>query len=505
MSNRKPPEDWSPSYLQRQSQAWCKVHKERVRGIIKQKRLAKGMDSKLIYLGLQTYFHDGNGVLIEPIARVAKDLGFTPERIEECIQALIDDGGWLERSESGQIYDPVLFKFITGAPHPDLAESSRIAQDYARSRQILHFPPGQTSPVEKIREDGFSTTPPQGGGVVTKTGDCSTDFNTDNPQKGAPPSLTRAVPFCGLSEIDLETVRSEFPNLDFDKVYAKFVAYHTKKGSERVTRVQLAGWFKREKEAGRHEASPAVSTVDTAAAGWEKEKVRLSGKNKLTGDDVRDEDGDWIDTRYFIGKTQVSENKIDRMLHMHRMSEQQACRWLFETVGYEFDTPQALRQFKDSLFDSFEDEGVTVWQGSDYETPEQIAEFKRQQEAKAEKEAKEKAEKEVKEKAEQAEKEEKRKRKADMIRNCIEKLKAKGARFGGFGNQNQRIIERALDHSLRDDLVIDFERFEQHASSEHHNFGMEYTEFYGFVCKLKDAGVKFYEPEQEAEPVSEMI
>ena len=241
--NRKSPQDQSPTYLQRQSQAWCKVHKERVRGIIKQERLC--LDAKLIYMGLLTYFHDGGGVLVESKDRVAKSLGFARERLDYCLDKL-EQGGCLEIAESGAIFEPVVYKYVTGKEHPDDAENSRILQDLAKSGRILQNSSGETSPVEKSRE--FSGDP-----YPTKRTDTIEQKNRGNGTGAAP------VPFPGLTETDLESVRDEFADLVFSDVYAKFLARAKHDGKKKVNLKYLRGFFELERKFLAKKAGVAVA------------------------------------------------------------------------------------------------------------------------------------------------------------------------------------------------------------------------------------------------------
>jgi hypothetical protein len=195
-------------------------------------------------MGLLTYFHDGGGVLIESRERVAKSLGFARDRIDYCIKQL-DEGGWLEVSESGMIFEPVVYKYITGNEHPDGSESSRISQDLAKSGRILHFSPGETSPVEESRE--FSGDPNPTKRTVTIT---EQNKNQEKDREFATLSLS----FPGLTDQNFGVIKNEFPNLDFATVYEKFVDHHTSKGTNAATLAMLRGWFKREKPASPGQA-----------------------------------------------------------------------------------------------------------------------------------------------------------------------------------------------------------------------------------------------------------
>jgi hypothetical protein len=219
VSNYKEPQKQSPTYLQRQSQAWCKVHKERVRSIIKQKKLNK--DAKLIYMGLMTYFHDGGGVLIESKDRVAKSLGFERDDLDYCINILVKEG-WLEIAESGAIFEPVVYKYITKKEHPDDAESGRIQSDLDKYGRILPDSPGETSALDKIRASSF------GGPQPPKERSDSNIQNKKETGKGEGSlELPSLFPFLLVKEV--EEVRQEFPGIDFENACSEFLRVNQEK------------------------------------------------------------------------------------------------------------------------------------------------------------------------------------------------------------------------------------------------------------------------------------
>lgn len=379
--NRKSPQDQSPTYLQRQSQAWCKVHKERVRSMIKQKRLC--LDAKLIYMGLLTYLHDGGGVLIESRERVAKSLGFETERLDYCIGKL-EEEGWLEFSEAGAIFEPTVYKYITGNEHPDDAESSRISQDLAKSGRILHSSPGETSAVEYSRELVGTPTP------LTN---CTTEQN--NRKEGD--SLTLA-PFPGLTEKDLEAVKERFADLVFADVYAKFVTRANRDGKKSVTLNYLRGFFDLERKFLTKKSGSAATASPVPAKNKQvKAKPEPEESKETTGElpklefrncaeHMRNELGDYgKEIRkpfgWFIGDKKVADwglvnPFVDQCRNMPAGNAEECRQYLLSLTPKvkDWDTRDALDRF-DVLFTeaNWDEDGFKPIEWSGTETAEKEA------------------------------------------------------------------------------------------------------------------------------------
>jgi hypothetical protein len=86
------------------------------------------------------------------------------------------------------------------------------------------------------------------------------------PQQGVVGWASPPTPFAGLTETELKEVFAQFPHLDCGKVYAKFAAHHASKGTPKVTKAILTGWFKREKTGAPAETTATEPAVTPIAA-----------------------------------------------------------------------------------------------------------------------------------------------------------------------------------------------------------------------------------------------
>lgn len=414
--NIKSPRDQSPTYLQRQSQAWCKVHKERVRSIIKQKKLC--MDAKLIYMGLLTYFHDGNGVLIEPRDRVARSLGFARERLDYCIDKLVKDGGWLELTETGMVFEPVVFKYITGKEHPDDAESGRIQSDLSKYGRISPNSPAQTSAIDKNRVS-FSTG--ESHEPVEKRNDL---YPYQDEEEGEKDDGSRRLPslFPFLKMNEVEGVKAEHPELDWEDLIAKFIAAN--KTTKPVSRVNLQ-WFENFVamyiDRMRNGGGSAGPTTNGAATGKILPQLRCDWSTDSP--DKEEPDDQWR-----IGTRKVSAATINKIRKMPIKPRAEAERWMLGLIGSEFDVKHVIDHYcGDAICEYWE--VLVRWEddndptgsvrGCEYETKEEearrlegyrIAEEERKKKIEAEEKAKAEAKELARQEAEKrAEEERKRK------------------------------------------------------------------------------------------------
>jgi hypothetical protein len=148
-----------------------------------------------------------------------------------------------------------------------------------------------------------------------------------------------AIPFPGLTDSDLEAVRAEFSNLDFAKVYQKFVEYHRNKGTKTVTRKSLSGWFNREKPERAGGTSKPVKA--------NKNYARLP---LLTSDD---------NDVWSIGKNKIDADTLDAIECMPTKTKEDATKYLYGAVGYPWDVDHAFREYGDGwLF--YEDENGSI-------------------------------------------------------------------------------------------------------------------------------------------------
>jgi hypothetical protein len=388
VSNYKEPQKQSPTYLQRQSQAWCKVHKERVRSIIKQERLC--LDAKLIYTGLLTYFHDGGGVLIESKERVAKSLGFTKERLDYCLEKL-DQGGWLEISESGMIFEPVVYKYITGNEHPDDAESSRISQDLAKSGRILHSSPGETSPLDKNRASSLDAS-----NAASKERSDSLSYQNEEYREKGEGSRRVASLFPGLKLKDIEEVRQANLDLDWSSVCSEFVRVNQEKKTpaskvDRKWFERFVVYYRKWKGAATASPGPARKEEDPDA-----EAVRLAKLPRLERDYDREEKENKDLPEYMhkafwtlggkpiekFGDGMSQAEFIRFIRNMSPRSPEKAHKFLCGLAGKEWNTQDAFETY-DNLF------GATAsrdWCGADYESEQdKAARIERQRKEREEK------------------------------------------------------------------------------------------------------------------------
>jgi hypothetical protein len=436
MSNYKKPQDWSPTYLQRQSQAWCKVHKERVRGIIKQKKLKN--DAKLIYMGFLTYLHDGGGILIEPKDRVAKALGFERSDLDYCVNILVKEG-WLEIAESGAIFEPVVYKYITGNEHPDDANLDQIRPNSEKYGRILPNPPGETSALDKIRASSLDAS-----NAASKERSDSDHYQKEEDRKNREGSLKVASRFSALKIEVIEEVAAANPELDWADVCAKFIEANEKTHLRMINRkwfeTFVAGYIKRQ---GGTVASSGPSSDPEAEA------IRIARLPKLESREIKckeprtrinpnglsfEEVVEVYKDVWSIGERDITHKNFgieqsDFLRLVRNMSERpklDAHKYLCGLVGKEWNTQTALSNEDDSLIFSC-GENDELWRGAAYETEEEKASRLERSRIFYENQAKAEAEKaEAKQKEEVARKEAERIRKEqeEAERQELERIEA---------------------------------------------------------------------------------
>ena len=136
-------------------------------------------------------------------------------------------------------------------------------------------------------------------------------------------------------------MQAAFPDLDFVRVYQKFVDHHTKKGTEKVTKATLVGWFKRERPSKTAQASAnGVGQVKTAKPQKDTApavRERLTAKYK----DIDFKDPDSLyDVDWKLGKQKVDFDKIIDLLHMTRRTNAEAKAYVVEVMGSGVDVEQ---------------------------------------------------------------------------------------------------------------------------------------------------------------------
>ena len=270
MSNYKEPQDKTAAYLSRDGK-WFKMDKESVRKVCGRPRLRN--TAKIAFFALQPYFHDGNGLLIEPLEHVALDLGTTKDKLSEDIDILVG-AGILRRTQAGLLYDPVSYKLITKNEEPPDAKFCRISQDSAKFGENLHSSPGQNASVEYSREVSGDPHP-------TKRTVTTEQKNRENYRTDA--TLSEAFP--GLTEKDLEAVKEQFADLVFADVYAKFVTRANRDGKKRVTLNYLRGFFDLERKfLAKKSGSAATASPGPAKNEQVKAKPEPEESKEPTGE-----------------------------------------------------------------------------------------------------------------------------------------------------------------------------------------------------------------------------
>ncbi len=205
-----------------------------------------------LYLLLQPILHEGDGFLLDRFGKA-----HTTESLSECLynrkhvktdlEKLVRLGVLMEQ-------DGVLFCLMTlAAKRQNQGGTLGVLVNNAKYNDFqvtasLEKAENNRERVDKSRLSQSATAD------LTKYCPSESQTETETDKNRLLPS-----PIFGLTETDLEEVRDKFPNLDFDTVYQKFVGYHKNKGTEKVTKAQFLGWFKREKPT--KEKAPASSTT----------------------------------------------------------------------------------------------------------------------------------------------------------------------------------------------------------------------------------------------------
>jgi hypothetical protein len=150
----------------------------------------------------------------------------------------------------------------------------------------------------------------------------------------------------GLTEEDLESVQAEFPAFDFPAVYQKFVAYHTKKGTQQATKEMLVGWFKREKPqkdsrtSGKVKTAAGAKNASTGTRERKKAESYIPVEGRLAAANLGDiEDSELGDLSYLtkvdwrIGNRKADEDKMYLLLTMTKRTRKEAGAYFVEVMG----------------------------------------------------------------------------------------------------------------------------------------------------------------------------
>lgn len=117
--------------------------------------------------------------------------------------------------------------------------------------------------VDKSRVE-VNSGAPRGHPLFT---DCTSGSAASETANQKSPGARGARSFSGLTETDAAAAAAQYPDVDPDITWDKFVRYHTNKGTaaDKITRAALIGWFKREKPAkSRTTVTTTASTATTA-------------------------------------------------------------------------------------------------------------------------------------------------------------------------------------------------------------------------------------------------
>jgi hypothetical protein len=252
MNPRKSIDDLSRSYIKRQGKrlfSWSKLWAQKVTEVNGAKLT---MSAKLAYFLLQPILNENSGYLNEDLRFVAAKLGMDEFRLADDIAKLVKVDA-LRKTEDGIVYDARMVE-----------DSGEITQNYTKLHKITKdmSPNGDVCPREKenevpLVEESRVEVSQSAPADLTYYCPSESQTETETDKNRLLPS-----PIFGLTETDLADVQKKFQNLDFDTVYQKFVGHHKKKGSEKVTKALLVGWFKREKPA-KEKANATVNVKAT--------------------------------------------------------------------------------------------------------------------------------------------------------------------------------------------------------------------------------------------------
>ena len=437
MSNYKEPQDKTAAYLSRDGK-WFKMDKESVRKVCGRPRLRN--TAKIAFFALQPYFHDGNGLLIEPLEHVALDLGTTKDKLSEDIDILVG-AGILRRTQAGLLYDPVSYKLITKNEEPPDAKFCRISQDSAKFGENLHSPLGQNAPLDKTRASSLDAS-----NAASKERSDSISYQSEADRKKEEGSLVLPSLFPGLKLKDLEGLRQENLDLDWSDVCSLFIEKNQKTDARRVNRkwfeTFVVGYRKRK---GAATASPGPASKEDTEA----QEVRLAKLPKLDVERRPIKGGDYEIVWTIGGKEIAFKNfKIDEcdffklVRNMSPRPKEQAHKYLCSLVGCEWNTQHAF-DYHDELIAVNNDNGD--WLGWEYETEEEKtarierARLDREEKARAAAAAAEaqKAEELARQQAEQI-----RKEREEAERQEREKVEAEKRRQEGEERAKREAAER---------------------------------------------------------------
>jgi hypothetical protein len=380
---RKNSNDLSQSTLRRGENYYTILHHRKVEEVIGAKI---GARAKLTYFALHPILSKRDGLLMDPLDEVAKRMGYDSrgrgkphtERLQDDLDELIG-ADILRKLSNGIVYCPRMFE---DRKPGQLATIDAIWHHLAPNGKN---PPGDTAQirVEKIRAYSCSATAEP---TISDNLNCTN--KTDQDQESGTGSLARPVLFPGLSVKDLETVKGEFPHLDFAAVYQKFLDYHTSEGTERASLNFLRGWFKKERggTADRQHATAAPSGLKTAKPVKTGSLAKMKVKKVLNPDydKRRDDPSEKYNEELCIGNFELPEDLEQKILVMPPKTDQEANQWLANLVGMPWDTMNALHTFGSAvtpyqhrLFykSDTDDEDIPEaergkWQGYAYESPE---------------------------------------------------------------------------------------------------------------------------------------
>jgi hypothetical protein len=371
MNNRKSIDDYSPSYLAKAH--WSKLFREKTFLVGSSPAT---VSAQLCYFLLQPFFKEGRGFLTSDLRTVATQY---PRHYGQNVAKLSDDIARLVRvdllrmDENGLVFDPVMAAEIS----QDFPKSSKILE---QTSKIRTFPPREESNQKSTVE--YSRVVVAGAAQRASLATTTTVTETEQKKEARGGAALPLVPFSGLTETDLGKVREEFPNHDFESVYAKFVKWHTKKGTAGVRLKDLRGWFNREKQVSAVVVENEQGGINAKIA-EARERKRIDSLPTFIFN--RDSEGNRTHGATAGGK-KISEAAIRQFKLMPLMTLNNAHWYLCDLTKCEWNTNAFIKKHDISTLDEIGDDDMFYSEedgrvrGAEFETDEELEQHRIEEE-----------------------------------------------------------------------------------------------------------------------------